>query len=456
MPGNTAVPSESVFAADFYVDASAANDSGSGAVGSPKKYIQSGMALMTGLFGKTLVVKNGTYSNTLDAITSTGRGSASGYNRVVAETDGGVVCTRAPSLTGPTQDHYLTIEGISFLKGTEMAVIEGKRVKVLRCGFKGGPTTDNLHNLLLGTGDATPGAEYILIEDCWVYGVGGRYGLLVYNSDHIVLRRVVVRHQAGWTDSKGDPQACVALYNSTFIETQNLILVDTPPMVQFEKALYHPTNSRSSDNLIERGCIVVGCTVPAYGWDDGGGGTNMQQYDCVSVGADYHGVLGGNGHQVSMVRATALNTTVHGIRDFSTGGNVTVDKSALLNNAGNNNGATVTDSTTSGSASALGILYPVRVEAGSTLKTAGAGGVQRGAQVMTKIGTSGTVWGESGYNTDTGVPLWPFPNEARIKADMAADSAIGFCAGNSIDSTPQTLTKYVWEALGNQIPNGVY
>src|SRR5205085_1629742 len=59
-------------------------------------------------------------------------------------------------------------------------------------------------------------------------------------------------------------------------------------------------------------------------------------------------------------------------------------------------------------------------------------------------------------------PLWPFPNEAVIKADMASYSgpggagARGFTAGNSLDGSPQTLTRYIWEYLGNQIPAEIY
>jgi hypothetical protein len=44
----------------YFVDASAANDSGSGSLASPKKLIQSGYNLMTA--GDTLYVKSGTYS----------------------------------------------------------------------------------------------------------------------------------------------------------------------------------------------------------------------------------------------------------------------------------------------------------------------------------------------------------------------------------------------------------
>ena len=93
-----------------------------------------------------------------------------------------------------------------------------------------------------------------------------------------------------------------------------------------------------------------------------------------------------------------------------------------------------------------GLRYPVRIEDGSTLKTAGQGGAQTGAQIVYRIGVSGSLFGETGYNQTTSENLWPWPYEARIKADMSEVSARGFCAAS------QTLTNYIWSALGNGTP----
>jgi MYXO-CTERM domain-containing protein len=41
-------------------------------------------------------------------------------------------------------------------------------------------------------------------------------------------------------------------------------------------------------------------------------------------------------------------------------------------------------------------------------------------------------------------------------AGGGAAGARGFCAGTSQDGTPQTLTKYIWEYLGNPIPAEIY
>ena len=109
-----------------------------------------------------------------------------------------------------------------------------------------------------------------------------------------------------------------------------------------------------------------------------------------------------------------------------------------------------------------GLMYLPRIEMGSLLATAGSSGGQVGAEVVMMWGTTGTLWGDPGYDTITTDPLWPFPSEAVIDTDMAsysgpgAPGARGFTTGTSKDGTPQTLTKYIWEYLGNQIPAEVY
>ncbi|MDY6856517.1 MAG: hypothetical protein SWO11_17800 [Thermodesulfobacteriota bacterium] len=45
-----------------------------------------------------------------------------------------------------------------------------------------------------------------------------------------------------------------------------------------------------------------------------------------------------------------------------------------------------------------GLKYPVRIESSSTLKTAGQGGAQIGAEIIKFYGKSGTLWGETGDN----------------------------------------------------------
>jgi hypothetical protein len=81
-----------------------------------------------------------------------------------------------------------------------------------------------------------------------------------------------------------------------------------------------------------------------------------------------------------------------------------------------------------------------------------------GATIEHRYGSSGLRYGAAGFDTLTDVPLWPWPNEDRIKREMCASTTRGFCStGKRLDgSNPITLTSYVWETLGNPIPAGIY
>jgi len=115
-----------------------------------------------------------------------------------------------------------------------------------------------------------------------------------------------------------------------------------------------------------------------------------------------------------------------------------------------------------------GLLYPVRIETGSPLATAGNGG-QVGANILQKLGIDGTEYGSTDWNTPQG-NLWPWPLEEWVKAQMAAADTViggdampaptrGFASATAkrLDGiNPVTLTSYIWESLGNQIPPEIY
>jgi hypothetical protein len=113
-----------------------------------------------------------------------------------------------------------------------------------------------------------------------------------------------------------------------------------------------------------------------------------------------------------------------------------------------------------------GLLYPVRVETGSTLATGGSGGGQMGARILNKLGKDGARYGDTDWNTEQ-ESLWPWPMEGWVKAEMASMASTiggdtmpsptrGFAGGMSKDGSAQTLTKYIWEYLGNRIPDSIY
>jgi len=438
-------------AATWYVSASAPDDSGDGTILHPRRTIRAGAALMSSNGGDTVVVGPGTYAgadNTIDGLVA---GRAGAWNRVVAQADGSVTIT-AP-LAIPLGDHYLQFEGLAWT-GPNEKFVNGRYVKLLRCAFANGPATDNTVTLGIGTNDATPGAQYVLVEDSFAYGHGGRYNVLVYNADRIVLRRIVARHEDGWSDSEGNPQAIVSVYNSTNVLTQNLLLLDSHPPGYFEAALYHPSNGPASAHLHDTGAIILNVGGSGAGWDDGDASSDNVLSDSVIWNVDAAVSINGAAHSGVMQRLT-IGGTSSGVNDWSGNGGFTLANSILWHVAGTNlsaighagnvcfepacSGETTLDPLQSG------LLWLPRIEPGSALSHAGPGGTRVGADVTRRLGVSGTLHGEAGYDQPTADALWPWPHEERIKAAMCAGVSTGFCASAS-------LTRYVWEQLGNALP----
>lgn len=441
----------------IYVDALAANDNGDGSAAAPKKYIRSGMALMSATGGDTVVIRPGTYGNSADAITGAVPGTAVAWNVIKAEIDGSVRITAPFSL--PLGDHYLRFEGLVWDSPTQKS-ISGRYVKLMRCGFRGGPPNGNTMGLAIGTNDATPGAQYILVEDSYAWGPGGRNNVLVYNADKVVLRRLVARHEGGWSDTKGDPQSAVSLYNSRDVLTQNLLIVDSGAPGYFEAALYHPSsgvNGAVAMNTRNVGAMILNTAGTAVGWDGIAPSSGNLLEDSVIWRADSAVVINGSAHQGLVNRVTMVDVA-RGVSDWMDKARVSV-RSSIVWNAGVNAFRGVVHSgnvcfkatNCSGEASydpaTSGLLYLPRIEEGSPLAGAGASGGQAGATILKRLGAPGTLWGEAGFDQPSSQDLWPWPQEARIRQAMCteAGAATGFCAAPS-------LSHYVWQALGRPMP----
>ncbi|HET9863190.1 MAG TPA: hypothetical protein VFP37_07085 [Steroidobacteraceae bacterium] len=454
----TGLSAQASMAATYYVDGSVAADTGNGSRASPRKYIQSGIALMSRGGGDTLIIAPGVYSNRRDAISSPTNGKAGAYNVIKAATDGSVTIKGVFDLD--TGDHYLRFEGLKFDR-QDVKVVLGRYVKILRCAFKGGPSSGNNVSVQIGSNDATPGAQYILVEDSWVYGPGGRYKILVYNSDRVVLRRVVVRHDGGWTYDFRNPQAGIALYDSTNVELQNGIVIDgMPGLAGYESNIYlvaNGTTRQRAGNVAVRGSIVMGGSGNGIAWDgDVAYGSSLLE-DVVVWGSRAGGIASNGSPNVGTITRATVKSGGTGFADWDGGSRLTISSSIAYQNSnaacervtarssvsfanGSDNCGTVFDPTTNG------LKYILRVEPGSRLSTAGAGGGQAGANIVKRIGVSGTLYGEAGYAQVTGEDLWPWPNEARIKIDLAESHSRGFSASS------KTLTNYLWEVLGNASP----
>jgi hypothetical protein len=455
----------------YYVAATGGSDGAAGTSAAPWATFAHAFAAMAG--GDTLIVKNGTYTQALYAPPS---GTAGAYTAIRAESIGGAVLdTRSGGRVLETAGaSYVAVEGFWFRGET---YITGDHLKIFRSGFDGGPTSDNNAQVVIT-------ASYFLCEECWSWGDGGRYKFLVYLSDNVIIRSSVSRF-----DYYGDPTwkvqcAPFTFYDSTNWLLQNSIAIDSVPTNG--ETIYGGSWLENNSNLNRIGKIQNSIVLNVDGWGAkdpklGYGGANPSNHTYENNvywgdegGVDFydwgsstvamsHMTIGassgdglwfeGNVGTVSMTNSIITGSGGAGV----SGGNLTPSYSLFYDNAGGN-GTTGTNALTSNPQ----FQYITRIEAGSPAKGSGSGGSDRGANVLYRYGTPGTLYGETGYDQATSVPLWPFPSESLIKSNMASYSgpgpagARGFAAsGTGLYGGPITLTSYIWEYLGNACPAGV-
>ncbi|HED35075.1 MAG TPA: hypothetical protein ENJ08_12830 [Gammaproteobacteria bacterium] len=477
------------FAATYYVSASASGDSGSGTLSSPKKYITSGLALMSSSGGDTLVVMPGTYADANDRILSSSvpNGQPGAYNIIKAQTDGTVTIDASFNLSavGAAQSSYLQFEGLKWRGPTGKSIV-GHHIKILRCAFEGGPSSGNTTTFGIGTNNQTPGATDILIEDSWFYGEGGRYEMLIFNSDRVILRRVVARHDGGWCfnvcGGSGPPEAGVTVYNSKNILLQNVMVLDSNLIYQYWESTFYIINNTAlldNDNTVVDGALSINNRGVSFKFDGPKAVTNAVIQDSVS-----YGLGDGTGFGIALTGNPGSNSTLRNLTLMNAGTGVLVGSSAttndltnsilegntraIMDNSGpgsnwthsfnncsnNNNNNCNSTGETSYNARNNGLLYPVRIETGSTLDSAGINGATVGATILFKLGVSGSLYNDTGARTTTSESLWPWPSESRMKTDMCDEISTGvadrgWCASN------KTLTQYIWELLGNTIPGSL-
>jgi hypothetical protein len=399
--------------------------------------------------GDTLTLADGTYTSGLSGVKS---GSAGAYTIIKATNDGGAIITGGLQLEYTTS--YIQVEGIKFNNASDKP-IEGNHHKFLRCAFQGGGASGYGTGVAVGTNDNASSTNYILFEDCWFFGLGGRYNLQLYLVDHIVMRRCVFRHDGGYGPNSGNPEACLSVYNSQYVELQNCISIDSNlgTYVYYDQAFYFIYNSASAEStgpLFVRGSIVLNTAQNAYRSDTAGSSTMTFTTFTDSVGWGYEGYGFANGSSslnLSIaITKSAFGNGLYGFGDWGPG------SPSINNSIVKSISSTVYDGWSSSSMltnPTTQWLYLPRIETGTA-----------GPTILKRIGTSGTLYGETGYATTTNDDLWPWPNEARIKTDMASVSTRGFAAATSNPRTNTgiiTLTSYIWEYLGNTVATaGLY
>lgn len=471
--------------------------------GSPCLTLQYTMGQMSA--SDTLEIADGTYtgaSNVLDDTHYPPNGTAQNYTIIRAENNGSVTFdgeyTRQMFYLNTGGASYIQFEGIKWAKCNPSSDNVGvghstppHHIKFLRCGVWDAGAWDAGEDWR-GDGWAINNAQYILLEECYAYG-NFRYGFYIGNSArYIVVRRCVAR-----IDSMNSETGIAAFmaYDAQDVAYQNCIAIDADSGDSYYKAAgmgdkyisfyLREQGAEGGDmtGLSYNGCIalhqphgsgfLLSSSVVAADiadtviWDtergswNGNGGMVFDHCTLGEVagttGNEYHTLYQETGDDAvtnCIFYGNDNEEAARGDGSYTAG-----DYNCFYANlAGNYLDWTAGSNDITGTDPTAGSLeYLVRIEDSSALDGAGSTG-DIGATILKKWGADGTFWGESGYNSVTAEDLWPFPYEAVIRTDMRAYSgdsgnitgAEGFCA------TGQTLTKYIWEYLGNTIPEDIY
>jgi hypothetical protein len=449
--GSTCTPTTS----KAYYVALTGSDSAAGTINAPWKTFAKAFATMRS--GELLIIKNGVYAEPIGGSVQPPSGALGKLTTIRAETDGGVVID-AQGRNTPLSltSSYVRVEGMKFLNGAQsVADISGNNSQVVRSAFgnAGAGLYDDIVNV---------SGNDVLIEDSWMWG-RGKVGVLVGTSDtnninnvsrRITLRRVVIRLDS-YTGSLG--YIGVVMYGAADTVIENVITLDFNPA---------PTTFDWKGGFRSRDM-------------QGGAGKSQRYYGTIALNLPYDGYrmsdsnyenviawnVGGRGGLFEDSYATGYgvkNATVGASKSDGIFTNTTtISNSIMYKVAGaNSSGAyNVYNQTTApgGAPNAITadplIKYITRTESGTVADGTGQGGADRGATVINRY--------ENGVLTNT--PLWPWPNEARIKADFQTNFGLsgvnpkrGFAAdGNSLRGTPISLTSYVWEYLGNPCPTDI-
>ena len=318
----------------------------------------------------------------------------------------------------------------------------------------------------------TDGTHHVLLEDFWGWG-GGRYTVMLYGgpggnppnttADFNTLRRGVLRMGPS-TSTSGNPQAGLSIYYASNNLVENVIVVDSQAASNSSNsAFYLTTHGAPPEVSANKYFGVIALNNLGKGWylDHNGVGNNneirnsvlwdssqggIETYSsgtCANTVIDHltigssnsDGIANYGCSTVSVTSSVIVNNGGVGVKKGSAGSMGTVNWNVLFGNtSGPRSGvsAGANDKTTDPA-----LKYIGRIEAGSSAVGGGQSGTNAGANVTTRY--------QDGVLTTQ--PLWPWPNEARIKKDMCTDAGVtrGFCASPS-------LTDYIWRYLGNANP----
>ncbi len=451
------------------------------------------LILLDGIYS----VANGTgcigYNGDGSAVPSNGT-STSAMTTIIAQNIGKAIISGLggtngyPIFLGTTSEKksHIKIEGVRLIGGVHLYNADYCYLKNI--GSNG--------SILMGSNDHTYNCDYNLVEDCWIWAYGIRVLGSTYEGRYNVWRRVVLRGD-GYSRAQYSPG--ITSYNSQYTLFQNVIVVDrtlSPDYKYGDFCTAQHTGTANNYKLIGNewhGCMSVNGIDQGFHFEaDSQSAPSHLIKNCLVLHDTDESIAGMNiaGVEPVVENCTIIQRNKYTVTPFTFSGSTaptlrnmiisgdsgydgisgsgasfyidlfgTFDRD-VYRNSSCSTGCLTSNPENDGSPTSL--LYPVRVESGSALSGTGYNSKDYGATILKKHGTTGAFYGEPGYNTLTSDDLWPWPNEDLIKSQMSeeynasATEKRGFCTGTSKDGSPQTLTKYIWEYLGNPIPSEIY
>ena len=465
-------PHTGVLAAEYFVavdgnDANSCTEARS--PGMSKRSMHSAWGCMQP--GDTMTVGDGTYS---DASPPSDFGGTNTAKIIVrARRDGGALLSGGVNLRGA---HHIQFEGFDVTGGGSAvaAVSNGPGQVTHHVTFRRTGFTCTWPGSRINDGacvSISDGAHHMLFEDFWVSG-SGRYSVMAYGgpgghpanvtADYNTFRRGVIR-QGPTRSSGGNPQSGISLYYASHNTIENVIVLDSVPKSDSSNSAFYvtahtpPPNASGNkfygvvalnnfgtgfyldaDNGAKVNNTLISNSVFWGSPQDGisfyiNGECNWTHVEHVTSGAN-----GGNGlwNYCDQTRVqSSLFVDNHGL-GLSQGGSGSISPN-FNNYFGNLRGSLNVDAGEHDIEGDPQLAYLLRLESIGACKGAGKGGSDCGAVVVNRY--------QDGVLTTE--PLWPWPNEDRIKASMCggSNSTRGFCAKES-------LTEYVWTYLGNSNP----
>jgi hypothetical protein len=484
-------------AAVFHVKVGGLKSSGasvSGDWGNSNCYATIGAAIKSMQGGDEVIVDDGKYEGVQNSIANVPSGTAENYsiirarNPFAATIDSGIsgdwnYYGRMVSI-GP-DDAYIQVDAFRGINrdGSNNRFIEitGHHVKITRCQIRTEGPDNRENSVLLIGGDAS----YVLVEDCAMTG-GYRYGFLVVGigsaPHHIVFRRCVGR--ADWSDSD-EPISMFAVYghNSSAalgphdIYYQNCIAIDQNASVpDADWKPYGPWYVfKGNSRVTLDGCITLnndqtGSTSGSWLTNTyGGSGVYVKN----SVFWGFKGIgLTLSGDDVQVSSSTFGGNSQGGFRLNASSGESSVINCLFYDNTGgaivrNSPGVALNNSFYKDSLLGSNVItfqddlkYLLRVEEDSNRYAGGNNGGHVGAHIINKLGKTGTLWGENGWNQEQPESLWPWPYEDYIWEWFRVPNVPPSGATPAVNNTKrgfaadgQTLTNYIWGYLGNGVPD---